>query len=190
MAQIFSAIPGLNGLMSYWYHFAIMFEALFILTTIDAGTRIGRFVLQELLGKVYEPFGRTNWLPGNLMASGVIVTCWGYFILSGSVTTIWPMFGTANQLLASIALAVGTSYIINRGNIKYAWITIIPFLFVGITTVYASCLNIINIYIPQLSSPDSVVKGSINLFLSATILLCAVVIFYNCIPRWVKEMRR
>ena len=190
MAQIFSAIPGLNGLMSYWYHFAIMFEALFILTTIDAGTRIGRFVLQELLGKVYEPFGRTNWIPGNIFASAIIVCSWGYFILSGSVTTIWPMFGAANQLLASIALAVGTSYIINRGKIKYAWITIIPFLFVGITTIYAAFLNITNIYIPQLTSQDSILKGSINLFLSITILLCAVVIFYNCIPRWVKELKK
>jgi carbon starvation protein len=107
MAQIFSAIPGLNGLMSYWYHFAIMFEALFILTTIDAGTRIGRFVLQEMLGKVYKPFGRTNWLPGNLLASFLMVFFWGYFIYTGSVSTIWPLFGTANQLLATIAWPLG-----------------------------------------------------------------------------------
>ena len=96
--------------MSYWYHFAIMFEALFILTTIDAGTRIARFVLQETIGKVYKPFGRTNWLPGNLISSFIIVFTWGYFIYTGTVTTIWPMFGTANQLLAAIALAIGTSY--------------------------------------------------------------------------------
>ena len=186
MAQIFSAIPGLNGLMSYWYHFAIMFEALFILTTIDAGTRIGRFVLQEMLGKVYEPFGRTNWLPGNLLASFLMVFFWGYFIYTGSVSTIWPLFGTANQLLATIALAVGTSYIINRGRIKYAWITILPMLFVGITTVYAAILNIKNIYLPQTSDSTTFTQGTINLTLSIVILGCAFVVFYNAIPQWIK----
>ena len=109
MAYIFSSIPGMKGLMSYWYHFAIMFEALFILTTIDAGTRIGRFILQEAIGKVYKPFQKTNWLPGNLFTSALIVFAWGYFIYTGSVSTIWPMFGTANQLLATLALAIGTS---------------------------------------------------------------------------------
>lgn len=189
MAQIFSAIPGLNGLMSYWYHFAIMFEALFILTTIDAGTRIGRFVLQEMLGKVYAPFGRTNWLPGNLLASFLIVFCWGYFIYTGTVSTIWPMFGTANQLLASIALAVGTSYIINRGKIQYAWITIVPFVFIGFTTIYAGLMNIFNIYIPQLLESKTMVQGIVNLALSVTILVCAVVVFSNAIPDWVKAFR-
>lgn len=189
MAQIFSAIPGLNNLMSYWYHFAIMFEALFILTTIDAGTRIGRFVLQEMLGKIYPPFARTNWLPGNLIASLLMVFCWGYFIYTGSVSTIWPMFGAANQLLASIALAVGTSYIINRGKIKYAWITIVPFIFIGFTTVYAGVMNIFNIYLPQLSDSKTLVQGIINLVLSLTILTCAAVVFYNSIPDWFRAYR-
>jgi carbon starvation protein len=189
MAQIFSAIPGLNGLMSYWYHFAIMFEALFILTTIDAGTRIGRFVLQEMLGKVYVPFGRTNWLPGNIIASLLIVFCWGYFIYTGSVSTIWPMFGTANQLLASIALAVGTSYIINRGKINYAWITIVPFVFIGFTTVYAGLMNIFNIYLPQLHDSKTMIQGIINLVLSVTILGCAFVVFYNSVPQWIKAYK-
>ncbi|MBV5283598.1 MAG: carbon starvation protein A [Paludibacter sp.] len=189
MAQIFSAIPGLNGLMSYWYHFAIMFEALFILTTIDAGTRIGRFVLQEMLGKVYAPFGRTNWLPGNLIASFLIVFCWGYFIYTGSVSTIWPMFGTANQLLASIALAVGTSYIINHGKIKYAWITIMPFVFIGFTTIYAGVTNIVNIYLPQVYKNETLVQGIINLTLSGVILFCACVVFYNAIPKWINAYK-
>ena len=186
MANIFSAIPGLNGLMSYWYHFAIMFEALFILTTIDAGTRISRFVLQDMLGKVYKPLGRTNWLPGNILASFLIVFFWGYFIYTGSVSTIWPMFGLANQLLASIALAVGTTYILNRGKKKYAWITIAPFIFVGFTTVYASILNIVNIYIPQLHVDTTFVQGVVNLSLSGVILCCASVVFYNAIPKWIK----
>jgi len=185
MAQIFSAIPGLKGLMSYWYHFAIMFEALFILTTIDAGTRIARFILQESLGKIYKPFGKTDWLPGNLIASGVVVFFWGYFIYSGSVATIWPMFGTANQLLATIALAVGTSYIINRGKIKYAWITIAPMIFVGITTFTAAILNMKNIYFPQLANPSTLVQGIINMLLTLLIMICAMVILWDSIPKWI-----
>jgi carbon starvation protein len=146
MAKIFSSIPGLKGLMSYWYHFAIMFEALFVLTIIDAGTRIARFVLQEALGKIWKPFERANWLPGNIISSLIIVFAWAYFIYTGSVTTIWPMLGAANQLLATIALAVGTSFIINRGRSKYAWTTVIPMIFVGFTTLYAGIsLSLIHI---------------------------------------------
>src|ERR1035437_6844155 len=161
MAYIFSSIPGMKHLMSYWYHFAIMFEALFILTTIDAGTRIGRFLLQEAFGKVYKPFQETNWLPGNLIASGLIVFGWAYFIYTGSVSTIWPMFGTANQLLATIALAIGTSFIINRGRAKYAWVTILPMTFMGITTMTAAYLNMKNIFIPQIRESTTMVPGLI-----------------------------
>lgn len=189
MAYIFSSIPGLDHLMSYWYHFAIMFEALFILTTIDAGTRIGRFVLQEAFGKVYAPFQQTNWLPGNLIASGLIVFAWAYFIYTGSVSTIWPMFGTANQLLATIALAVGTSFIINRGRAKYAWVTIIPMSFVGITTLTAGWMNVVNIYIPQISEPAKMVPGIINLALTVLIMACVVIVLANAIPKWIAAIR-
>ncbi|HXK95615.1 MAG TPA: carbon starvation protein A, partial [bacterium] len=116
MAQIFSSIPGLKGLMAYWYHFAIMFEALFILTTIDTGTRIARFVMQEEIGKVIKPFGRTNWVFGSVISSLAVVFAWAYFVYTGTVSTIWPMFGTANQLLATVALVIGTSFIINQGK--------------------------------------------------------------------------
>jgi carbon starvation protein len=186
MAQIFSAIPGMKGLMSYWYHFAIMFEALFILTTIDAGTRIARFVLQEAMGKVYKPFGRTNWLPGNLLASGLVVFAWAYFIYSGTVATIWPMFGSANQLLATIALVVGTSYIINRGKIKYAWITILPMIFVGVTTLTAGWQNITNIYLPQAIDAKTRVAGIINLTLTVIIVICVLIILFDAIPKWIR----
>ena len=189
MAYIFSSIPGLDHLMSYWYHFAIMFEALFILTTIDAGTRIGRFVLQEAMGKVYSPFQKTNWLPGNLITSGLIVFAWGYFIYTGSVTTIWPMFGTANQLLATIALAVGTSFIINRGKVRYAWVTIVPMIFVGITTLTAGWMNMMNIYIPQISEPAKMVPGIINLSLTILIMACVVIVLANAIPKWVSAIK-
>lgn len=189
MAYIFSAIPGLDHLMSYWYHFAIMFEALFILTTIDAGTRIGRFVLQEAMGKVYAPFKKTNWLPGNLITSGLIVFAWGYFIYTGSVSTIWPMFGTANQLLATIALAVGTSFLINRGKLKYAWITIVPMVFVGVTTITAAWMNVMNIYLPQIAESTTRVPGIINFTLTILILVCVIIILFNAIPKWVSAVK-
>jgi carbon starvation protein len=189
MAQIFSSIPGMKGLMSYWYHFAIMFEALFILTTIDAGTRIARFIMQEALGKVYKPFARTNWLPGNLIASGVVVFAWGYFIYSGSVATIWPMFGTANQLLATIALVIGTSYIINQGKLKYAWITILPMIFVGITTITAGIKNVMNIYLPLAMDPKTSTQGIINTALTAIIVICAVIILFEAVPKWYSAWR-
>jgi carbon starvation protein len=189
MAYIFSSIPGMKHLMSYWYHFAIMFEALFILTTIDAGTRIGRFLLQEAFGKVYRPFQKTNWLTGNLITSGIIVLAWGYFIYTGTVSTIWPMFGTANQLLATVALAIGTSYIINRGNSKYAWVTILPMSFIGVTTMTAAILNIKNIYIPQVVEKTTFLPGLINLILTIAIIISVVVILANAIPGWVRSWK-
>jgi carbon starvation protein len=190
MAYIFSSIPGMKSLMSYWYHFAIMFEALFILTTIDAGTRIGRFILQDTIGKVYKPFQKTNWLPGNLLASGLIVFCWGYFIYTGTVSTIWPMFGTANQLLACIALAIGTSFIINRGRVKYAWVTIIPMIFVGITTLTAGILNIKNIYLPQAMAEGTRLPGLINLVLTVSIMICLVIIIADASPGWINAIKK
>lgn len=189
MAQIFSSLPGLKNLMSYWYHFAIMFEALFILTTIDAGTRIGRFILQESLGKLYKPFARPNWLPGNLIASGIVVVFWGYFIYTGSVSTIWPMFGTANQLLATIALTIGTSYIVNNGKIRYAWVTLIPLVFVGITTFTAGILNIKGIYLPQLATAAHRADGILNLVLTLVIMASVVVILRDAIPGWIAAWR-
>jgi carbon starvation protein len=189
MAYIFSSIPGMKHLMSYWYHFAIMFEALFILTTIDAGTRIGRFLLQETFGKVWKPFRRTNWLPGNLITSALIVFAWGYFIYTGSVATIWPMFGTANQLLATIALAIGTSFIVNRGRVKYAWVTILPMTFVGITTLTAAFLNVKNIYLPQIHVTATLVPGIINLVLTVSIIICVFIILLNAVPQWIRALR-
>ena len=189
MAQIFSSIPGLSKLMSYWYHFAIMFEALFILTTIDAGTRIGRFILQEMIGKVYKPFGQADWLPGNLIASFLIVSMWAYFIYTGSVSSIWPMFGTANQLLAAIALTVGTSFIVNRGKAKYAWVTLLPLIFVAFTTLSAGCLNIMNLFYPMLFVPKTQLQGSINLLLTVVIMGSVVVVMSNAVPKWIAVIR-
>ena len=187
MAQIFSNLPGLNGLMSYWYHFAIMFEALFILTTVDAGTRIARFILQESFGKIYAPFARTNWIPGNLITSFLIVFAWGYFIYTGTVSTIWPMFGVANQLLATLALAIGTSYLINHGKRKYIWITVVPMTFVGITTVTGGVMNLFNIYIPQITGAGSQIQGVVNTTLTVVILICVLLILVEAVSKWVRH---
>ncbi|MBI4949965.1 MAG: carbon starvation protein A [Deltaproteobacteria bacterium] len=140
MSYIFSALPGMKGLMPYWYNFALMFEALFILTTVDTGTRVARFILQELGAYVYKPLGRTNWTPGTVLTSALVVVAWAYLINSGSVSTIWPMFGVANQLLAALALSVGTTIILklNPNRIKYALVTFIPMVFMFVMTVVAS----------------------------------------------------
>src|SRR5262249_48770255 len=135
MADVFSKLPGMKMLVSYWYHFAIMFEALFILTTIDSGTRVGRFLLQETIGRKWKAFADPKWTPGALAGSALIVLPFCYFIWTGNINTIWPMFGIANQLLAAVALAVGTTIIINAGRVKYAAVTFVPLVFVTITTL-------------------------------------------------------
>lgn len=190
MAQIFSSIPGLRSLMSYWYHFAIMFEALFILTVIDAGTRIARFILQEVLGKFYTKFAETNWMPGTFISSGIIVFIWGYFIYSGTVSTIWPMFGVANQLLATIALTVGTTFIINRGKFKYAWVTMLPLSFVGFVTIYAGFSNIFTLYVPLLAKQGMMIQGLINIILTILMLICVLIVLFNSIFKWIRTVQQ
>lgn len=138
MSTILAGIPGMKGLMPYWFNFALMFEALFILTTVDAGTRVARFLLQELGGHVYKPLADNRWLPGNIGMSAVVVIAWGYLIFTGNVSTIWPMFGVANQLLAAIALGVGTTIIIKSKRLKYAWVTFVPMCFMFVTTLTAA----------------------------------------------------
>ena len=170
MAQIFRGIPGMKTLTSYWYHYAIMFEALFILTTVDTGTRVARYVLHELLGKVHKSFSNTAWLPGNLVTSALVVLSWGYMIYTGSISTIWPLFGTGNQLLATIALAVVTTFLINMGKVKYAFITAIPMCFVGVTTLTAGVLSIKNIYLPLAQKPGKGFQG----YLDATLMVIFV----------------
>ncbi|OGX08847.1 MAG: carbon starvation protein CstA, partial [Nitrospirae bacterium RIFCSPLOWO2_12_FULL_63_8] len=131
MASIFAALPGMAGLMAYWYQFALLFEALFILTTIDTGTRVARYLLQEMGGRVYEPLRRFNWWPGVLASSGLVVGAWGYLISTGSISTIWPMFGAANQLLGTLALCIGTTVLIKMKRPQFLWITATPMVFVG-----------------------------------------------------------
>lgn len=138
MASIFAALPGMAGLMAYWYQFALVFEALFILTTIDTGTRVARYLIQEMAGRVYAPFRRMNWWPGVLLSSGFVVGAWAYLIGTGSISTIWPMFGAANQLLGTLALCIGTTVLIKMWKSPYLWVTALPMLFVGLITLTGS----------------------------------------------------
>ena len=188
MAQIFTALPGMGHLMDYWYHFAIMFEALFILTTIDTGTRVARFMIQEFGGRFYKPFEKVDNLPSAIIASALISVAWGYFVLTGSISTIWPMFGTANQVLAGIALCVGTTFIIRHGKAKYAWVTMAPMAFVMATTLSAAWMNITDNFLPMTQKEGFVHQGYVNIAFTAVMMLCAIIIIIDSIRVWIKKL--
>ena len=180
MAQIFSNLPGMKGLMGYWYHFAIMFEALFILTTIDAGTRVARYITQDIIGKAVTPFRDQKWMPGIIITSALVVFGWGYLVYNGDISTIWPMFGVANQLLATTALIIGTTIILkNNRNKWYALITFLPMLFMLVTTVDAGIENIFSNYLPQNSF-----NGNLNTLLSVIMLILVTIIFVDSCVKW------
>lgn len=126
MAYIFGSVSYMREFLSYWYHFAIMFEAVFILTAVDAGTRVGRYLLQEAIGRVIPKFSEKGWVPGIVLTSAIFTLIWGYLVYTGDIRTIWPLFGMSNQLLAACALIVGTTMIIGMGKLKYSWITAVP----------------------------------------------------------------
>jgi carbon starvation protein len=189
MAQIFSAIPGMQRLMSYWYHFAIMFEALFILTTIDAGTRVGRFLLQEFLGNFHKPLANPSWLPGSVITTTLIVVSWGYFIYTGSIRTIWPMFGTSNQLLACVALAVATTFLVNMGRARYAPLTLLPMLFVATTTLTAGWLNVTTNFLPLARTAGSTFRGYLQAGLTVVMMVAVVVILIDAGRRCIATLR-
>jgi carbon starvation protein len=186
MAKIFSSLPGFKGLMAYWYHFAIMFEALFVLTTIDTGTRIARFVLQEILGKVIPRFAKNDWMPGTALTSMITVSAWGYFIYTGSISTIWPMFGIANQLLAAIALCVGTTIILKNKGLKYAWVTLVPMIFVLITTSTAAWEMVNTTFWKWAMSHDRAerLRGWVDISLTAVISVCVGIVLIEAVRRW------
>lgn len=150
MAQIFSSTIGGERLLSIWYHFAIMFEALFILTVLDAGTRVGRFMVQELGGRIWKPFRQTSWLPGILLSSAFIVGAWGYFLYQGvldplgGINSLWPLFGIANQLLAAVAFVVATTILLKMGRARWVWVTLLPTAWLVIITMTASYQKILN----------------------------------------------
>jgi carbon starvation protein len=201
MALIFQQAFSFTGmavgeLLKYWYHFAIMFEALFILTTIDAGTRIARFLLQESAGRVYKPFAKQDWLPGALLASALVTLGYGLLVYTGSVETIWPMFGIANQLLAVLALALVTTWLVNQGRGKYAPVTVLPMLFVTSTTLTAGT-QLIGIRFAKMiedgremlakgnaAGEKLVMTGYLNSALTIFVIVCVCTVLLWAIARW------
>jgi carbon starvation protein len=171
---------GVTGawLLKYWYHFAIMFEALFILTTIDAGTRIARFLFQETAGRVYAPFGRPGWLPGALVASALVTGGWCWLVRTGSIMTIWPMFGIANQLLAVLALALVTTWLVNSGRGRFAPVTIVPLLFVCSTTLTAGATVV------RIESAQDTTVGYLNAGLTVFVITCVCTLLFWSAARW------
>ena len=190
IAKIFDAVPGLSGLMKYWYHFAIMFEALFILTTIDTGTRVGRFLLGEFFGRWKGDFARHDWQPGAWGTTLAIVAGWGVLIWNGSISTIWPMFGVANQLLASVALCVATTILVNSGKARYAWTTLLPLSFVGSTTLVAGYRSITDNFLVMARNPDTAVQGWSNAILTGILMAAVVVILVDSVLRWTRARGR
>jgi carbon starvation protein len=199
IAKIFDGIPGLAGLMKYWYHFAIMFEALFILTTIDTGTRVARFLVGEFGGRFYKKFEEPMWMPGAFVTTALVVAGWAAFIWSGSISTIWPMFGIANQLLAAVALCVATTIIINSGKARYSWTTIVPLSFVATTTLVAGWQSITDNFWPMFLRQNQeqvgggiwayVNQGSINTALTAILMAASVIILVDSVRRWTSGKR-
>jgi carbon starvation protein len=176
MAYIFSSIPFMKHLASYWYHFAIMFEAVFILTAVDTGTRVGRYMLQEMLGHVWPKMNEKKWIPGIIVTSFLFTAAWGYLVYTGDIASIWPLFGMSNQLLATCALIVATTMIIRLGRARYAWVSGVPALFMIPVTMSAGYLNIKTNYLP---------KGDwLKVGLSATLMVLMAVVFIEAFYKW------
>ena len=176
MSYIFSSIPLMKTLTSYWYHFAIMFEAVFILTAVDTGTRVGRYMLQEMVGKVVPKVSEKKWMPGIVLTSAIFTGAWGYLVYTGDISTIWPLFGMSNQLLATCALIVCTTMLIRLGRARYAWVTAIPGLFMIPVVMTAGYQNIVMNYLP---------KGIwLNVVLSAVLMVLMAIVFVVAFYRW------
>ncbi len=186
MAWIFSALPGMAGLMAYWYQFALLFEALFILTTIDAGTRVARYLIQEMGGYVYAPLHRINWWPGVILSGALVVGAWGWLIATGTISTVWPMFGAANQLLGTLALCIGTTLFIKMGKARYLWVTAVPMVFVGIITL-TGCHDLWWIFLDRAhtaTDPVARVTMALNAALVALVALLALVVLAESTMKW------
>jgi carbon starvation protein len=193
MAEIFARVLGGPGVKAVWYHFAIMFEALFILTTIDTGTRIARFLLQEALGKAHPQFEKTDWLPGSILATCIVTAGWGWLVYDGSIETIWPMFGIANQLLAVVALCLVTTMLVNTGRGRYAWVTLLPMIFVTTTTLTAGSQMIPQfmqrVAVGEAAGGWSILKGGLNIGLMVFVMMCVLALLFQALARWVAVAR-
>ncbi len=181
MAYIFSSIPFMKGLMGYWYHFAIMFEAVFVLTAVDTGTRVGRFFLQEMVGKLIPKFAEKKWIPGIVVTSFIFTSSWGYLVYTGEISTIWPLFGISNQLLASSGLIIATTMLIRMGKARYAWITATPGIFMSFVTMIAGYQSIVNNYLPK--------KLYLLASMSGAVMFLMALVFIGAFGKWWKLLQ-
>ena len=181
MAHIFNSIPFMDKLMAYWYNFAIMFEAVFILTAIDAGTRVGRFFLQEMMGRVIPKFNDKNWVPGVIIASTLFTFTWGYLVYTGNISSIWPLFGISNQLLAACALIVCTTMLLRMNRGKYALCTAIPGVFMAVITFWAGYLQIKDNYLPN----EKYLLTTLAIIAMSLMLL----VFIGAFRKWIKLIK-
>jgi carbon starvation protein len=197
MTKAFSMFStgSVDSLVKYWFHFAIMFEALFILTTIDTGTRIARFLLQELLGNIHPKFQKMDWWPGVWLSTALVTLGWGSLIWSGSIDTIWPMFGIANQLLAAIALCLLTTWLFKEGRGRYAWVTILPMIFVTTTTFTAAAQMIQTRFWPDFTigynsgNFPQALRGGLSSSGITLLVTTYTIILANAIAKWVSPNR-
>ena len=186
MASIFSALPGMGSLMAYWYQFALVFEALFILTTIDTGTRVARYLIQEMGGRYYAPLRDMTWRPGVVVSSGIVVGAWGYLIATGSISTIWPMFGAANQLLGTLALCIATTVLIKMRKLHYVWVTVIPMTFVGIITL-TGAYEMLVLFVSQATTTVGGGQAAalyIDAALVGVVALLALIVLGDSVRQW------
>jgi carbon starvation protein len=198
MAKIFADLPIVREIprvLAYWYHFAIMFEALFVLTTVDAGTRVARFMLHELGGRVHPLLGRPTWVPGALLTTGLVVASWSWLIFAAlgdprGMGLLWTMLGVANQLLAVIALTTGTTWLINQGKARYAWVTLLPLAWVALVTMSAGFLTVTGRYWQMLSNPDTRAMGLLCIVGISGVMLCTVAIVTEAVRRWLSVPQR
>jgi carbon starvation protein len=199
MAQIFSSLPAMRGLMSFWYHFAIMFEAMFVLTLIDTGTRVTRYMLQEVGGMALPALRSWRGVAPSLLFSALATGAWGYFVWTGTISTVWPLLGVANQLLAAFALAIGTSVLINMGKARYVACTLLPLAFMCVNTLTAGWMNLgVNYLAPQLraGAPNlwaaflsAPMPARIQSVLTLAIMALLAVVVVDSLLRWTAVFR-
>ena len=186
MANILRQIPGMGHLMAYWYHFAIMFEAVFILTALDTGTRVARYLFQDVLKRVWSPLGSTTNVAAVAGVGAVVCLAWGFLTVTGSIETIWPLFGVANQLLAVIALAVGTTFILRQRPSRYAWVTLGPLCFLTVSTMTAGVLNTFRYLSPAYIADKGPLVAYLDGILSVVLLLLVATVLVDSVRRWVR----
>ena len=183
MTFIFRAIPWFKEIAGFFFQFVILFEAVFILTAIDAGTRVARYLIQDFFGEFYKPLKRVDWIPGAIFASALGTFCWGYLLFSGDIGSIWALFGVSNQLMASIGLIIGTTIILKIADKKvYALTTFIPLVYLLITVTFADIWMVANVY----ANPDSPGFSILNTVLSVTMGLLAIVITISAVKKWIE----